>query len=433
MTHLSDYKWINIFIDSNSFENYSVLKKIEWLYKNWDPEENPIHVYELYSERKSIILPTYNIKNGDDFDGWVKFDYGNGMRLSYITMWPKNIELMSEVIFKSKNQTFLKIVENLFIAEDMNTKDHITLFITDEIAIWKKKKEIEKRIKIKICSILEAEEIIWLFFRSRWEFYLYKEKICSYTIDQTGYYLYWFRNYVPFFHIDFDQMNITNEIFFKWRSLLKTVDEIWFLNCSSIGNNNSENTKYYFYIYLTLLCGIFDKLAIYTNNKLNLWFKEESLSLNPNWNRFKEFIKNIGNKNNTLKKLINSQKLFLSLTYKMRNTIVHNEGMQDINIDDRKIALKITQDIKSRISSVDTNKYKYHECYKNGILEDNSNDIYFLDPFLFTKRSSKISLQFINQYFQELWNSNFIESLNKNEDSYKSVKLFEEHSFKLNF
>jgi|GEM_PF-5651023 len=86
----------------------------------------------------------------------------------------------------------------------------------------------------------------------------------------------------------------------------------------------------------------------------------------------------------------------------MRNTIVHNEGMQDINIDDRKIALKITQDIKSRISSVDTNKYKYHECYKNGILEDNSNDIYFLDPFLFTKRSSKISLQFINQYFQEL-------------------------------
>jgi|GEM_PF-6095200 len=67
---------------------------------------------------------------------------------------------MSEVIFKSKNQTFLKIVENLFIAEDMNTKDHITLFITDEIAIWKKKKEIEKRIKIKICSILEAEEII---------------------------------------------------------------------------------------------------------------------------------------------------------------------------------------------------------------------------------------------------------------------------------
>jgi hypothetical protein len=315
--NISDYKWINIFIESNSFDNYWDFEKIEWYYK----EEN-INIYEIYNTRKSKILPTYKIEYEGNFIWWISFDYIwlETTSSSHALSWKETIGVLTICIFWKNDNYKFNLTEKLHIAESLWNEESFNLFITNEDSILKNKDKINKKIQnIKICDKKTAEEILWLYLRSKSKYILQKTDIFTYQIDSWLFYLYWFRNHVPYFLMDNKNQLLTNEILFKWESILKTLDELWSFYYSDMNNSGIFNTKYYYYNYLTLICWIYDKLAIYTDKLYNLWEPERQLSLNSKTSSIKSFKKKIDEKNTNLLKLINKFKLFIDLWYKLRN------------------------------------------------------------------------------------------------------------------
>ncbi len=426
-----DYKWINIFIDSNSYEDYSIFEKLEWYY--W---EEKINIYELYKERQSNILPKYKVEYLNDFYWWwVKFEYLNDRNKtwsSHAMLWKDDIRLMTKCIFWKVDDYKIKLTENLFISEHFVDKEYLTLFITNENSIIKKKDEIYKRIKnLNVVDLNIAEEILWLFFRCNWNYRLFKQKNFTFNVNEWLYYLSSYRYYNSYFLMDHNHLSLTSEILFKWESIIKTLDEIWFLFYWATNNDTSFDIKYYFYHYLVLICWIYDKIAMYINRLYKLELNEINLSLNSKWNWYDNLIKKLEDKEKLIN-ILETNKNNIDLAYKMRNLVVHTEWFNPININWDIIALKIDNDIKSLLLSVDKSINKIKSTYNNWIIKDLIIEKeYFLIPFIFSKFYFKLFYELLNSLFKELWNDKFIDTLDKKSDFYKNLKVFEEYTLKL--
>ncbi len=428
MENKSNYKWINIFIDSNSYNDYSVFWKIEWYY--W---EEDINIYEIYDERKSKVLPIYKLENHTVSHWFIEFSHiNNNKKSSHTFPWKDFINLMTKSFFGIIDNYKIKLTEKLYIAENFIEQDKLTLFITNEISILKKKDKIhEKMDDFRIVDINIAEEILWLFLKKKWKFFLLKNDIFTMLLDEWLYYLYSYRSYNQYFLIDLNNLNLTNEILFKWQSVVKTLDHLWFLYHLWTNNNTSFNTKYYFYNYLVLICWIYDKLSIYLNRYYNLKLNEKQISLNSKWNGYDKLKHALKEKKSLLNIIINNKEK-IDIIYKIRNLIVHTEWFNIININWDIIALKINNDIKNNLLSIDNAMCKIKSFYKNWVIKDiNIDNDSLLIPFIFSKYYFKFFSNFLNVIFKELWNNKFTDTIAETSDFYKNFKIFREFTLKL--
>ena len=429
---ISSYKWINILIESNSYTDYSIFEKIEWYYK-----EEDINIYELYNTRKSNILPTYKVEYWDNkLDWWLHFDYKwKDSKSSYSFYWTETIGIMTECIFWKNDKYKFRLTEYLYIAETLCKDDLLTIFVTNEETILKKRSEIYERIKgIQIYDKSTAEEILWLYIRSHWKYYLHRKDVFTYSVNFWLFCLLSFRHQVPHFLIDSKQLDLTSEILFKWESIIKTLDELWFLYYGEINNDISFNIKYYFYNYLTFICWIYDELAIYLNRSYNLWIEETTLTLNSNGAWFKKLKEELETRKlHTFINLISNFIIWINLIYKIRNLVVHTEWLQNININHEVIAMKIDKNIWNSLLSINKKKLKHSYLYENWMIKDIKINNDLLVPFLFCKFYSKLFFEFTDSFFEKLWNQDFIETLDKNGDFYKTIKVFKENTLKTTF
>lgn len=424
---ISKYKSINIFIDSESFSNCLEVSKIENYYGL-----EQVNIYEIYKwGRKSTILPVTTITYDEKdkvLGGTIEFKTSKWQKRHLIQSY-ENIKIISKWIFGSDKKCLCDMTEKVSISSELSrySEGSLSLFLTQDNSIIENTHKIYPLIthltitnNTTIC-----EEILWLYLRSRGEYYLYRQDSMSYVVNYGLYYLLLFRSQIDFFLIDRQQLAITNEILFKWEAIFKTLDELGYLYYGAIDNDVSFDTKYYFYNYLVLICGIYDKLGIYI--KRIKWLDcsaETQISLNPDSSYFKEFLSKI--QDTELRETITNSKNILLLAYKLRNLIVHTEGLWLTIVNDDYITLKVSSEFRSKILDIDKEREKVNDnLYKNWLLKDKIIE-YHIIPFLFAKFYTKESMALLNSLFDKLWNGSFIEGLSNDSDMLHQLKAVNE-------
>jgi len=96
--------------------------------------------------------------------------------------------------------------------------------------------------------------------------------------------------------------------------------------------------------------------------------------------------------------------------------------------------MKIDKNIWNSLLSINKKKLKHSYLYENWMIKDiEINNDSLLVPFLFCKFYSKLFFEFTDSFFEKLWNQDFIETLDKNGDFYKTIKVFKENTLKTTF
>ena len=182
---ISKYKSVNIFLDSESFTDYTVLNKLE----EYNDLEG-IKIYEIYKwERKSKVLPIIaDIKYDweDKFTGSIKLKSSKWESWHIIQSYD-NIKTMSKWIFGNHKKCLCDMTEKISISAELwkYPEESISIFLTQDTSIIENTHKIYPIIKglAIINNILSCEEILWLYLRSKWSYYLSRNEGFSYVVN----------------------------------------------------------------------------------------------------------------------------------------------------------------------------------------------------------------------------------------------------------
>jgi hypothetical protein len=196
--------------------------------------------------------------------------------------------------------------------------------------------------KLDILTIDEALEIMDLFAKSQGEYYTSPHS----TLDKGGWYWFSFRSMVPHYNVPyrsaFETRHILEGFASRFTYLLLSIDEIGiqYYFPKDIG----IMIPYYFNYFITIATGIFDNLAIVTQNKFHINSKFERYPSKVSLSKpsGEDFLNGIKNYNPDLKSHIDHFRNFINLIYELREISVHREGFKSIGYKDSKIFTKFS-------------------------------------------------------------------------------------------
>lgn len=279
---------------------------------------------------------------------------------------------------------------------------------------------------LNIVNVAEVNEIIDLFLKYRNLYFFGIEKFPfpvrfpsqnkiiegigkrDIIFDEYNWYLTSFRTKIPYHHAK-------NGLFVSFGNrfifLLMCIDEMGKLYYQGANENTQMGLLYNFNYFISLMTGIFDNLALMTKEKYNISKEKAKISLNPNRG---DLIVELKDKDLKLYNNIQDHVDFLKLIYDLRNEIVHSEMLD--------IAFLNSKDIKSNALILNDEIFRYFLCYPKKInktkrldfwgvkkINVQGNEKYLIEPFNFSKKATKILIDFSNTYLKLLGNSNFIE------------------------
>ncbi|WP_420629681.1 hypothetical protein [Candidatus Leptofilum sp.] len=252
-----------------------------------------------------------------------------------------------------------------------------------------------------IVSFDEACEIVDLFLKFNNEYrYTYNASLSKFL-----FYLYSLRTKVRNFDFsDGELQSLTDRLIY----LLMAIDNLGFQYFLKVHNDTSINTAYHFNYLITLMTGIFDYLALYTNSKLGINFNSNEVSLNPN---DKNFLKAIRGKQPDLRKHIQNYIQLIKLIHEIRNPIIHGELLpqtvlskcDSLSSQWKFNTLRIDKNIKSLIRQNHDNPQKISMFSEWGCYD--LNEHHFVEPYTFSKTAAKKLLLFVNNYLKILGHS----------------------------
>lgn len=310
----------------------------------------------------------------------------------------------------------------------------IGILVTDRKILLKNRLWFEGHFPGGVLNIVaydEAKEIVDLFLKFRKRYYL----LPNYQLDKGLYYLCSFRSKVPYFRLSQNQYDAFAR---RFTFLFMSIDEIGFQYYSCADNNSMDNSVYHFNYFITLTTGIFDSLALHSNDQYKLDFKK-GLKISLNSNSGKEFLQKLSKKNQGLRDHIRSNSLFIKLIYQLREEVVHRKLLQQIGFgykgEDGKWKMnfiKISDEVRNKIKQCKDRKVKYQVVSYWGLYELGPD--YFLEPFSFAKAAARNLINFSNTYLELSGSGNFIvESKLKGEHRQFISELETFEQFRLGF
>lgn len=341
----------------------------------------------------------------------------------------RDIEKIGEKIYNRKNlsSSEKESIILVFIQAVLNRFNDKNILITGNKTLLKYRLWFESHFPgcpLNVATVAEAKEIMDLFSKYQNEYYMSG----NYTCNKGHWYWLAFRSKVPNFHVGDSILEAFSNRFVY---LLMSVDEIGFQYYLGVNNDTMDTTGYHFNYFISLLTGIFDSLAIRTNNQYDLLFKGMHISLNPRVG--KVFLKAVGRKNprllNHVKKYLN----FIKLIYQLREVIIHREMLQKIGVEfegrDESWKMnffKVDGNIFSFIKQCGDKSQEYEVVTEWGIYRLHKD--YFLEPFHFAKSATRTSVEFSNKYLELLGFTNYIIKLKKKkitDDFLRGIEGFE--------
>jgi hypothetical protein len=209
------------------------------------------------------------------------------------------------------------------------------------------------------------------------------------------------------------------------------MDEMGIQYFHGVNNDTKTNLLYHFSYFISLITGIFDNLALKSNDLLGINNPEKSrVSLFAK--RGDDFLKKIKEKNPDLRNLIHNYVHFINLIYLFRESIIHREGFDSLvfhyNSKDGKWYanfLKISQVHINHIRLCRDEESDYDMITKWGVYKVD-NDC-FLDMYHFSIEALKMLTVFVDKYLERLNYQSFIErQMRKDDDDTRALLEFKQ-------
>ena len=236
---------------------------------------------------------------------------------------------------------------------------------------------------------------------------------------------------------------------------LIALDEIGIQYFLGPSNDTADTTLYHFNYLITLITGMFDNLALKTDDCLGINFSYKiRISLNNKSGR--DFLTEINKRNPSIREHIKSYVEFINLIYSFRELVVHLEGLNGLIADYREwraFFIKINDDeVKRILNSCGYKASDYDPFTRWGFYEPNkakwtepaiselfstigtqvglyeSDKEGWIEPYHFSLATIKKLTEFIEKYLVLLGYSSFIEAKKqKNDEFAKTLKRFEQY------
>lgn len=409
---LNKNKKIIILLDSNSFDvlinknNDKAKLILEYSYKDpfifyrspkktvYDELKKITEFCLIYDENNNIKLIKYEIEN-------------NASTMSFRKKTKDIIEYAEYFLKRSElKDSEIELMKLIFILADFTMIDKETPYVL----ITSDKNFLNNRIKldsdftfseINILDINEAIEIMSLFSRFHNLYYIrHNDKV-----NQGLWYDLAFRNYIP--NYSFDEINLKS-FSIRFVYLLMSVDEMGYQYYRGVNNDTHDNIMYYFNYFISLLTGIFDSLALTTNNKCKINFKLDKNPARISLRRT-EFLEKVKEKNLELYQHINDFLNYINLIYEIRNFVIHREMFfEQLTIDSKNSNgewkgsfLKLNIEMYNLFIKLKSKKIIFEGLNDWGLYEKFI-DFKCVDMYIFGKRALKEIVIFSTKYLSLL-------------------------------
>jgi len=270
-------------------------------------------------------------------------------------------------------------------------------------------------------TIVEASEYLDLIYKYNERYYI----TGYYLLDKGLWYWHSMRLKIPHFNVGDSYINALAT---RVTYICMAIDEIGMQYYRGVNNNTMDNTLYHFNYIISLFTGIFDNLALSTNNQLGINYIDlRKVSLNND-----DYLKEIKSRKVELRKHIANNRNFIRLIYKFRELVIHREGLETSSFHHggdppwEANFITISEEIENRINEINRD-YLYDPFTIMGYYSIDSFRR-FLEPYHFSKKAAKILFNFVDRYLELLGFPNFIEEQRKKDDSYtRTMNVFEKY------
>jgi len=447
-------KKISILIDSKSFNNR--LRKNDRLsiailsYLNSEYFEFTRTPLETINNILNEI-PEYNIERDETLEYKpITIYYKDSIYRSGSHYKDDFIKMVAGKIFKKEiiSKEEFDTIESVFIQAILNIKDlnfksqyysHLNtcqgleephIYITENQILLDNRYWFENNFPgypLNIVSIKEASLLLDAFFK-RNDIYLISSGLKT---DRFLWYWYSMRLKIPHYNFGSDVTNsIANRLYF----ILMALDEITIQYYLGSNNVTMDTTIYHFNYLISLVTGIFDSLALETNNKLNINCQKNEFITLSNARNGGSFLTQIRDKNPDLRNHISNYGNFIKLFFSIRDIIIHREGLRNIYYSYKSDSNRWEANL---IKIDERTTYNFIRYCKDTECKDGSltkwgvyklANEYLIEPHHFSIEAISMLVKFVDKYLKLLGNSSFIEDQKQqNTDFVQLITLFEEN------
>lgn len=280
---------------------------------------------------------------------------------------------------------------------------------------------------LNIFSIEEASLLLDAFLKRN-------EKYCiasRYTTDKFLWYWLSMRLKTPHYNVGND---LTNSIASRLYYILMALDEITIQYYLGSNNTTLETTVYHFNYLVSLITGVFDSLALKTNDELNINWQNNMMMDITLSNRRKKgaFLDEIRDRRPDLRNHISTYASFIQLIFSIRDLIIHREGLRYLHFSNNDPngwdanLIKIDEKTYNYIKYCGDTKCSNGKLTRWGVYK--IMDEYMFEPHHFTIEAVNTLVKFVDEYLRLLGNPSFIEKeKQRSTDFARNLKVFEEN------
>lgn len=186
---------------------------------------------------------------------------------------------------------------------------------------------------------------------------------------------------------------------------LIALDEMGIQYYLEANRDTRADTLYHFGYFVTLATGILDNLALETDARLGIGFKERArMSLSKKAG--KEFLKEIGKRRPDIKKHISNNVYLIKALYSFREPVVHRMGLPNIgfqqkgDISWKANLVSLSPGEKEMIKLCGDMKSDFDPFTQWGVCEVGTGQ--YILPYIFATRVMMKLVPFVNQYLELL-------------------------------
>ncbi len=443
---LNDADTIGILIDSETFADELNKKNplVKAILSHNDPRFSkpyPTKNLELFFIRTPIdsdyeelnnILKYNLIKDDEGKIRSVDVEWEGGGSFSHFYYKIEDIEKASKKIFNKTavNDAEKRIVEPIFVQASycsIKANEKVTrIFVTENKPFLKNRLWLEWHLlgtPINLMDCSEAANFLDLFFKQKNKYYVRG----GYIFNKGFWYWISMRSKIPHYNVG---DSLIDAMAYRLQYCLMALDEIGIQHFSGVSNDTLDDALYHFNYLITLITGIFDNLALQTNEALELNFTDyRKVSISNSSG--KEFLIAIRDSRQDIRSHINSNVSFINLIYLLRELVVHREGLgkttAEINQVDtswKSCLIKISDEIEECLRHLHDRNRENDPFTEWGFCQFGTDK--FIVPFYFAKNSIINLIQFIDQYLVLLGYPSFIEDEKKKQTRFaRYVSIFE--------
>ena len=382
---------------------------------------------------KNIVLqdvPAYQILKSKDGTEFIELTTKNSTSRHAFRYSQADIARITQKIYKNKSVKKSQIDEIMivFIQACLNSRKIPSILITENEVILKNRFWFEAHFPgghLNIMNLSEVTQFIDLFFKSKNKYY------CSGRLSFNKGLWYWLSMRTKLPHYNVDDM-VVNALASRVEFALMALDEIGIQYYSGINNDVMSNTEYHFNYLISLITGIFDNLAIKTNDLYNFKLKPPfKISLSKACR--KDFLKEINKVNPKLDILIRDHTELIEVAYSLREIVIHREKLDKCSFQFRSNdcnwmlnLIEIPQKTYGHIIKCGDKKSLYSP-FSNWGVHAQVNKIHII-PYYFSCEIMQMLLKFTDEYLRLIGYDSFVKNEIKKKSSFgKELENFEKN------